>query len=333
MKYEKISIGNIELDLENPRIKQFLEIYSGPITAESIALALNNPSGNSASSSFETLKESIKVNKGLINPITVNRFEDGRMVVVEGNTRLQIYKDFAKSDPEGPWNEIPAVIYENLPMDEIHAIRLQTHLVGPRDWDAFSKAKYLHQLSEIDKMPIEKIISFCGGQKSEIIKYINTYNDMMEYYFPKAEEMDVDTDPRDYSKFEQMQRSTIQQAIVVNGYNKFDFAEWVINKNVDTAQNVRDLPEVLNDERARKVFLRSNISEAVKVLNANKKQETDLSGASIYELAAELTQKIKDIEYKEFKALKNDYNYEEKRDVLMKLKEQLDDLLADIEGE
>lgn len=333
MKYEKIPIGNIELDLENPRIKQFLEIYSGPITAESIALALNNPSGNSSSSSFETLKESIKVNKGLINPITVNRFEDGRMVVVEGNTRLQIYKDFAKSDPEGPWNEIPAVIYENLPMDEIHAIRLQTHLVGPRDWDAFSKAKYLHQLSEIDKMPIEKIISFCGGQKSEIIKYINTYNDMMEYYFPKAEEMDVDTDPRDYSKFEQMQRSTIQQAIVVNGYNKFDFAEWVINKNVDTAQNVRDLPEVLNDERARKVFLRSNISEAVKVLNANKKQETDLSGASIYELAAELTQKIKDIEYKEFKALKNDYNYEEKRDVLMKLKEQLDDLLADIEGE
>ena len=333
MKYEKISIGNIELDLENPRIKQFLEIYSGPITAESIALALNNPSGKSSSSSFETLKESIKVNKGLINPITVNRFEDGRMVVVEGNTRLQIYKDFAKSDPEGPWNEIPAVIYENLPMDEIHAIRLQTHLVGPRDWDAFSKAKYLHQLSEIDKMPIEKIISFCGGQKSEIIKYINTYNDMMEYYFPKAEEMDVDTDPRDYSKFEQMQRSTIQQAIVVNGYNKFDFAEWVINKNVDTAQNVRDLPEVLNDERARKVFLRSNISEAVKVLNANKKQETDLSGASIYELAAELTQKIKDIEYKEFKALKNDYNYEEKRDVLMKLKEQLDDLLADIEGE
>ena len=333
MKYEKISIGNIELDLENPRIKQFLEIYSGPITAESIALALNNPSGNSSSSLFETLKESIKVNKGLINPITVNRFEDGRMVVVEGNTRLQIYKDFAKSDPEGPWNEIPAVIYENLPMDEIHAIRLQTHLVGPRDWDAFSKAKYLHQLSEIDKMPIEKIISFCGGQKSEIIKYINTYNDMMEYYFPKAEEMDVDTDPRDYSKFEQMQRSTIQQAIVVNGYNKFDFAEWVINKNVDTAKNVRDLPEVLNDERARKVFLRSNISEAVKVLNANKKQETDLSGASIYELAAELTQKIKDIEYKEFKALKNDYNYEEKRDVLMKLKEQLDDLLADIEGE
>ena len=333
MKYEKIPIGNIELDLENPRIKQFLEIYSGPITAESIALALNNPSGNSSSSSFETLKESIKVNKGLINPITVNRFEDGRMVVVEGNTRLQIYKDFAKSDPEGPWNEIPAVIYENLPMDEIHAIRLQTHLVGPRDWDAFSKAKYLHQLSEIDKMPIEKIISFCGGQKSEIIKYINTYNDMMEYYFPKAEEMDVDTDPRDYSKFEQMQRSTIQQAIVVNGYNKFDFAEWVITKNVDTAQNVRDLPEVLNDERARKVFLRSNISEAVKVLNANKKQETDLSGASIYELAAELTQKIKDIEYKEFKALKNDYNYEEKRDVLMKLKEQLDDLLADIEGE
>lgn len=333
MKYEQLPIGSIELDLDNPRIKQFLEIYSGPITAESISLALNNPSGASSTSSFETLKESIKVNQGLINPITVNRFEDGRMVVVEGNTRLQIYKDFAKSDPNGPWNEIPAVVYDNLPIDEIHAIRLQTHLVGPRDWDAFSKAKYLHQLSEIDKMPIEKIISFCGGQKSEIIKYINTYNDMMEYYFPKAEELEVDTDPRDYSKFEQMQRSTIQQAIAINGFDKSDFAEWVINKNVDIAINVRELPDILNDEQARKVFLRSNISEAVKVLHANKKQETDLSGASIYELANELTRKVKAIEYQEVKALRNDYSYEEKRDTLIRLKEQLDDLVTEIEGE
>ena len=141
MQYMTIPIDQIELDLENPRIKQWLEIYGDNITSEGIALALSASNGTTSTSTYSTLKESIKVNKGIINPIIVNRNADGRLVVIEGNTRLQIYKEFAEADPEGPWKEIIAIVYDALPIEQVHAIRLQTHLVGPREWDPFSKAK------------------------------------------------------------------------------------------------------------------------------------------------------------------------------------------------
>ena len=138
---------------------------------QSLPHTMNLPIDNS----YSVLKESIKVNGGIINPIIVNRYPDGQLVVIEGNTRVQIYKEFVESDPDGPWKSIIAIVYDNLPDYKIHAIRLQTHLVGPRDWDAYSKAKYLHQLSDIDKMPMATIISFCGGKTQEIRKLIDAY--------------------------------------------------------------------------------------------------------------------------------------------------------------
>ena len=156
MEYMKLPIDQVKLDLENPRIKQWLEIYGDDITSEGIALALSASSGTSSTSTYSALKESIKVNKGIINPIIVNRNADGTLVVIEGNTRLQIYKEFAEVDPEGLWKEIIAIVYDALPVEQIHAIRLQTHLVGPREWDPFSKAKYLNQLSNIDKQESEE---------------------------------------------------------------------------------------------------------------------------------------------------------------------------------
>ena len=114
MEYIKLSIDEVELDINNPRIQQYLEMYGDDITSDGIALALNGSSGASSTSSYQTLKESIRVNDGIINPIIVNKFPDGRLVVIEGNTRLQIYKEFALADPEGPWKEIIAIVNDDL---------------------------------------------------------------------------------------------------------------------------------------------------------------------------------------------------------------------------
>ena len=330
MEYMKLPIDQVELDLENPRIKQWLEIYGDDITSEGIALALSASSGTSSTSTYSTLKESIKVNQGIINPIIVNKGLDGRLVVIEGNTRLQIYKEFAAVDPDGPWKEIIAIVYDNLPVEQIHAIRLQTHLVGPREWDPFSKAKYLNQLSNIDKLPMAMIISFCGGKGAEIRKLIDAYTDMMRYYFPKADEAGIDPDPREFSKFAELQNRSIKDALAVHHYTEADFAVWVIKGNVDNAQNVRKLPAILANPTARAVFLKSNISEAVKYLNTSK-GTVDLSSVSLYELAVELTSRLRTIEYKEVKALTNDPRYEEHKNDLRVLQDELNDLLRDIE--
>ena len=129
MEYKMLDINEVELDINNPRIKQWIEIYKDEeLTSEAISLALSASAGGSSTSTYTTLRESVRVNKGIINPIIVNRYDDGRLVVIEGNTRLQIYKEFAKLDPDGSWEKIIAIVYDQLPEEQIHAIRLQTQL-------------------------------------------------------------------------------------------------------------------------------------------------------------------------------------------------------------
>lgn len=333
MKYEKLSINEVELDLENPRIKQWLEIYGDDVTSEGISLALSASSGSSSTSSYTTLKESIKVNGGIIHPIIVNRQKDGRLIVVEGNTRLQIYKEFALVNPTGPWNEIISLVYDDMLPAKIHAIRLQTHLVGPRDWDPFSKAKYLNQLSNIDRLPMEMIISFCGGKSSEIHKLINAYTDMTAFYFKKANEAGLDPDPREFSKFAELQNRSIQESLVAHKYSKEDFASWVVMGNIDNAQNVRKIPSILANPIARDVFLKSSITEAAKYIDSDSKGGIDLSLTSMYELAHELSRRIRDIAHYEVKALTHDPSFAGKVNELTELFEELGNLLTEIKGE
>ena len=89
-KYVELPIDQIELDKSNPRIANFLATHDEKdITSDLMALLLGTTSDACAS-----LRQSIEANYGIIHPIVVNKRPDGTYVVIEGNTRLQIYKDF-----------------------------------------------------------------------------------------------------------------------------------------------------------------------------------------------------------------------------------------------
>ena len=86
--YVELKIDEIELDKSNPRISNYLELYDeNEMTSDTMALLLGTTTDACAS-----LRESIRENGGIVHPIIVNHFSDGRYVVIEGNTRLQIYR-------------------------------------------------------------------------------------------------------------------------------------------------------------------------------------------------------------------------------------------------
>lgn len=326
--FRKIKVDDIELDITNPRIKQFLDIYQGDITSEQIALALTTPGGSDSTTSYNALKESIKVHGGLIQPIIVNKEEDGKLLVIEGNTRLQIYKEFRDADPSGPWNEISCLIYDNLDEEGKHKIRLQSHLVGPRDWDPYSKASYLNQLSNVDRLPMATIISMCGGKAAEINKLINAYRDMEKYYRPIIEQKGMRFSSKDFSKFSELQNASIIQSLNINGYSKEDFAKWVINGNIDNAQNVRQLPSILKNIEATEEFLKSNVTNAMKKLAQLETSNLSLKDVEYYDLANELVHKLRNISYVEGTGLSSDNpEFEQKRSVLQNVYSWIQDLL------
>ena len=146
--FERVPVDQVELDVGNPRIARVLAMYDD-ITPERMALALgvgDSQSGEENTTTFRSLRESIRTNKEIIHPIIVDKDPAGHMVVIEGNTRTLIYRQFLEQGLEGEWDTIPAMVYSNLSESQKDAIRLQAHLVGPRPWDPYSKAKYLAHL-------------------------------------------------------------------------------------------------------------------------------------------------------------------------------------------
>ncbi len=326
--YKELNVDEIKLDMENPRIAKFIEMYDkDTLNSEQIALALGSGVEESNNqTSYSSLYNSIKTNRGIIHPIVVNHQIDGSYVVIEGNTRVQIYKEFKENNIDGDWNTIPSIVYENLSESEIHAIRLQSHLVGPREWDPYSKAKYLNYLSNEENLPMSQVIDFCGGKKTEIVKLINAYKDMEKYYRPLLD-ADDEFDQRDFSKFLELQNGSVKEALLAK-FSLGDFAKWVINGNVDTAINVRRLPEILRNEEATKILLKTNIKTALEKVIVDKPEYKDISGVSIEQLCVELIKRMNDMPFQEYNSIRNGSN--PIKDNLIDLRGNIDIFVEDI---
>lgn len=297
-KLDNLPIEKVDFDIENPRIAMALEMYhKGDITNEQIELALDDSGDRSESSTtFQILKESIRNTGCITQPIIVNHI-GSRYVVIEGNTRLMIYKEFAKKDAKGDWSHIPSYVYENMSPEQIHSVRLQSHIVGPRAWNAYSKAKYLKKLRDEEQLSIERIIDICGGKKHEIIEMIIAYDDMEQYYRPKA----GDTfDPRQFSAFVELNKSKQHVfALVSRGHTKNDFAQWIIDGKIGKANNVRKIAEVFNNDALYQKFIKTDLKTAINDIHP----PANVSDVDIKTLADALISKVGIISWQEMKAI------------------------------
>ena len=329
-KYIELPIDQIELDKSNPRIATYLATHDpDDITSELMALLLGTTSESCAS-----LRESIETNGGIIHPIVVNQRADGSYVVIEGNTRLQIYRDFQKAGKAGNWDRIRAIVYSNLDEENVHSIRLQAHLVGPREWDAYSKAKYLNYLANIEKMPMNVLVSFCGGNSkaSEIRNMIAAYNDMETYYRPQCDD-DTMFDIKKFHGFVEMQRGTVLESIISHGYTKIDFSKWMIDDRFTTLQDVRRIPNILQSKKATEVFFKEDSRAAIKILAVEEITSDKLKDIPYELLAKELSKRMNDIKLQEINHLRTDTDYAARlkslRDVFDDVKFVLDEVGED----
>lgn len=328
----ELAVDSIEYDKSNPRIAKFIEMYGDNIAAESIALALGvgDAQLDSSGTSFQSLKASIKTNGGIIHPIIVNRTDKDKYMAIEGNTRLAIYKEFKENKVDGNWDTITAIVYDSLSKQEIDAIRLQSHLVGPRPWDPYSKAKYLNLLRNSEHLTINQIIDFCGGKKDEVIDLIDAYLDMEKYYRPLLEN-EEDFDTTRFSTFVELQRSRIKTALLESNYTKTDFAKWVIEMKFYPSQTIRRLPEILRNPKSKEIFLKNKKGAAEMAWTAIQAPTEDLSmkSASLFQIARVLVNKIFELKYVDVMKLKEQQPSEDVQ-ALFDAKDQINELCNDI---
>ena len=161
--YQIVNVEEIDFDRDNPRIKMALEKYGDQLNAERIYFALQTAmDGEQKTSSFSALKDSIRANKGITQPITVILIGD-KKICIDGNSRLAIYKDFLKQEISGDWSRIKSLVIEDADQRDIETIRVSAHLVGVREWPAYEKARYLDYLRNQEVMKTLGVYSSGGG--------------------------------------------------------------------------------------------------------------------------------------------------------------------------
>ena len=305
--HKLVRIDEIILDKSNPRIALWLEMYEGEPTPEQIHQALGagvDDSENQGGTKFSTLKNSILTNGGIIQPVILNILPNGKKVCIEGNTRVCLYKSFRDQKATGSWAKIPAIVYENLDEEAIDAIRLQAHLVGPRQWDPYSKAKYLTYLRNKEKLPFSKLVDYCGGSKKTVMESIDAFADMEMYYRPLCES-EGDFDPQRFSGFVELQKNNVKTAVGQAGYEVSDFAKWIYDKKIAPLATVRWLPKILKSKKATQVFLKKGAMEAIKVLDRPDLSKA-LQEATIAQLAQALADALNNISLSQAKEIEHD---------------------------
>ena len=302
----KLSIKEIEMDKTNPRIQRALSMYGDEITAERVALALKEGSADDsggATTTFNRLKKSIQKNNGIIHPIVVNKTQNG-YVCIEGNTRLLIYNDFYEKTDGEQWLFIPSLVHEDAEKEDIDAIRLQAHLIGPRQWDPYSKAKYLHYLWNVEYLTHDQIVEYCGGNPKQIQDSIRAYNMVEDVYKPllKNEE---DFDHTRFSGFVEYQDTKVQEAVLDAGFDENDFSLWLHDRKIKRLDHVRLLPKIMRNKEAKEAFLREGSDAADKILKQPSMEEL-IEKLSVKDFLEAVQHKIDTLRYSEMEKYKRD---------------------------
>jgi hypothetical protein len=336
-RQELLRVESIDYDTENPRIKKALEKYGDKLNAERIHFALRSASdGERGTSSFVGLRDSIRACRGIQSPIVVTANGD-RYNCVDGNTRLAIYRQFLKEQPEDRWGKIKAIVLENASQVDIEKIRVAAHMVGAREWPAYEKARYLHYLRNQEFMDFSEMVALCGGNKRDIERQIDAYHDMNEYYRDVVDDTAFHIDR--FSGFVELQKPGIKDAIFDAGLELTDFGKWIRDGNIYRLADVRQLPKVLADDEAQEIFLSGgprSIEKAVKRLEQKTEpapaKRTTLEAASLYQLAQVLARRLNDLPYSEVRVLKNKESPDaaDQLRALEDLSEQLQAFLQDV---
>ena len=335
-----IDINKIELDANNPRIRRLMEgfedkLADGQELPESqilIGLQYDRKTEiieDKAESqmTFSKLQNSIIKNKGILNPIIIKKSNKNNYKCIEGNTRLAIYKiQNGKAPEDDCWKKIKCTVYTEITEDEENKIRLQCHLVPPRPWEPYSRAKYLNQLVNIDNYPIDEIAGVCGMRSNDISNYIEAYEFMEKFYRPYCNETGDYFEPQKFSGFyELVLRPSLQSTIIQNNFDFTDFSKWVhAGSKIDQLRHVRQLERILKNGKSKAIFLKSGSNKALEVFVTDT-GSNQLQNAGIEELMRATYVKLNLIGFIEMKNLAEETNFLEECSELISICKQFVD--------
>ncbi|MFX0139790.1 MAG: ParB N-terminal domain-containing protein, partial [Candidatus Hodarchaeota archaeon] len=198
--FRNVLTSKLILDENNPRIQFYRDNrIEQRLSQEEIYYALVDKKPDA----FQRLYLSIEKNQGLMNPIWIQETDSEKYLVLEGNTRTLIYRKLQEKYPNSKiWEGIDCFILpKDLKEEQKNFIKLEAHLGGTEEWDAYEKARELYRLNEEAGYPIDHLADLTRQPKLEITKAIKAFKVMRNLYLPNYG--DEPSQVHKYSYFEQ----------------------------------------------------------------------------------------------------------------------------------
>ena len=117
----------------------------------------------------------------------------------------------------------------------------------------------------------------------------------------------------------ELQNRNIMDALTAKGYDKTDFSQWMVDDRFSTLQDVRRLPDILKSKKATEVFLKTNTRDAKKILAVEEITVDKLKDVPYELLAKELSNRMLDMKMREISHLRDDSEYDAKRNALVQV--------------
>jgi hypothetical protein len=287
----------------------------GDPTEDEIVLALRERDNK-----YNELRSSIINFGGIFNAVVLAEDAKDQYTVIEGNTRVFMYSTLAEDDEfkglnEDEWKKIPAVIYNCESRDDkknLEKIRLQAHLLGPREWKPLNKARYIARLHDDDILTWDEIKKIIGGGTSQLHDYYDAYAVYKNTYLGIVKKNKGDeSDEAMTGKFSALVeycsnklQNPLSEELGTDTEKKF--CEWVFYANKwEKNADVRKLKEIFNDDDKKKVFLEHDGPGAVREATKIGENPPDLP-PDIAKLCDQLFTKIHTIDSSEWERLKEE---------------------------
>lgn len=319
----RIALKEIIFDETNPRIQYHLDTsLTDDVTQDKLEFALAE--GNDQ---YEKLREHIEVNGGVYNAIWVVP-EGGAYRVVEGNTRLAVYRELREKYVTDPrWQSIDSwVLPRAVDRHKINFIRLENHLFGPTPWDAYEKARELHRLYYAEDYSIQRLAKLTKLSPSNIKTNIEAFADMESQYIPR---FNRPSERLKFSYFAEFHKSKDLRRLVNDGsISLLDFCDIVGQGKLGRGEDVRRLAEVWRDDDARTALLDDDMEAALEQLA----QRRPGAKYKLFEKMAEVSEGLRSMPFEELMEIKNGLQPAKVRE-LKALHDVLVRVLRDIGGQ
>jgi hypothetical protein len=237
----ELEILGLQYYLENPRVNSVLSQYS----KEKVDQQVIEEELWKLDSTKDLFRD-IKQHGGLIEEVIVRGKE-----VLEGNSRLCAYRQLYKkaaTDEKACWRYIRAkVIPDETTQEQIFVILGILHIKGKAEWRTYEKAAYLYKMNVVFGRNVSDISSMIGISDAEIKNMIQSYETMNHGNVTELEKFSFFVE---FFKNRELAKIKEEDPTVV-----VRFVEWVKRDRIPRAESVRDLPLILKDKKARKLFV------------------------------------------------------------------------------